>query len=679
VTGPLQRLFSLGVRPDTPTRVAQRITAANGSILSNGVGALVAGAVLMVTGPFELGLALLAVPLLLSVGLVLIVLGRPMAARLWVSMIQPVIMLAVAVVIGAEVVLAVPFVVVLVPFTVFTTEERLQLGASLVVALAAATVLFVPGLLPPPLVELDRHVVRLAEGIISLAVFAALCLTLLVAARARDDGIDQLDAARLAAEAGQRTQASFLANMSHEIRTPLGAILGWVQLLDDPRTSADERTRAVETLRRNSGHLMELVDQVLDLSKMEAGELLLDQVHTSVVGVVEDVASLMRVRAVARGIGFVVSWDGPVPESVCTDPLRLRQILLNLVGNAVKFTEEGRVTIRTRLADRELLFEVEDTGIGIESDSVDRLFGSFVQAEPGTARRFGGSGLGLSISRQLAVRLGADLRVESEPGEGSRFTLALPVTPEEAARLTDPGSASRTFDGDERGERNLGGLRVLLAEDSYDLAELVQLRLRHLGARVEHVGDGQAALDTLEADPTGFHAVLMDMQMPVLDGYQAVRFVRARGWKVPVIALTAHAMAGDRERCLAAGCDGYLTKPIDFDALVDRLRPHVPAGRPPTSAPGMDSNQLTETLALLREQFTAALPEKLGVIRAALERGDLEQARRGAHKLAGSSGSLGLGALGERARELELAIDGGQAGEELVALADRLEGEAGRG
>ena len=672
---PPLRLFSLGVRPDTPPRVAQRITAANGSILANGVGATLAGLALVLAGQREVGLTLFLVPSVLLIGLVFMVLRRPTLGRLWCVASQAGVMLLVGSAVGAGVVYAVPFAIVLVPFTVFSTDERGLLVGSLLLTIAATAVLFAPELLPGPWIAISDDVAPVVEAIVGLAVFVSICVSLYVAARARDVGLEQLDDARAEAQRAQRAQASFLANMSHEIRTPLSAILGWVQLLDDPRASQQERQRAVDTLRRNSSHLMELVDQVLDLSKMEAGELLVESVPTSIVGIIEDVASLMRVRASACEIDFVVSWEGPIPDRVSTDPLRLRQVLLNLVGNAVKFTEQGRVEIRTRLSGRELHIAVEDTGIGMEAESVDRLFGSFIQADASTARRFGGTGLGLSISRELTRRLGARLRVTSQPGEGSCFVLVLPVAPEEAAVRIDPTAAPRPRDPDQLDEGRLGGLRVLLAEDSDDLAELVRVQLRYRGAEVERVGNGQAALDLLAADPSAFHVVLMDMQMPVLDGYRAVRFIRARGWKIPVIALTAHAMAGDRERCLAAGCDGYLTKPIDFGALTDRLRPLATTGRPDEDGgdPGVDSARLTETLALLKAQFTAAVPGRVATIRAALEAGRLDEVRHGAHKLAGSSGSLGLTTIGERARELELAIDGHAARRALHVALDRLE------
>ena len=675
----MQRLFTLGVRPETPPPVAQRITAANGSILSNGIGAAAAGLVLLAVGQRLLGLALLAVPVILSAGMLLMILGRPTAARLWTALCQPAVMVGVGWLVGAEVIFAVPFVIVLVPFTVFTTDERGPLVGSLLTALACTSLLLIPGALPPPRVELAPDTVQTARAIISLAVFIALIASIHVAARARDLGIGQLESARETAEQAQRTQASFLARMSHEIRTPLGAILGWVELLDDPRASPDERARAVDTLKRNSGHLLELVDQVLDLSKMEAGELLVESVPTSVVSVIEDVASLMRVRAVARDIGFVVSWHGPVPETIDTDPLRLRQVLLNLVGNAVKFTEQGSVEIRTGLHGGELQISIEDTGVGMEPGSVDHLFGSFVQAEAGTARRFGGSGLGLSIARELTRRLGAELRVRSQPGLGSCFTLVLPVSAQEAERRVDPTGPLLRQDLEAAVQQRLAGLKVLLADDSDDLAELVRVQLRYRGALVERVCNGREAVDRVCADPTALHVVLMDMQMPVLDGYQATRALRAAGVELPVIALTAHAMRGDRERCLAAGCDSYLTKPVDFDALATRLRPHVPARRPPSerTATGGDSEQLVEALAALRAQFAAALPLRLAELRTALESGDIAGVRHGAHKLAGSSGSLGLAEVGQRARALELAIDRQGTLDELAGLLADLEQEAG--
>ena len=385
------------------------------------------------------------------------------------------------------------------------------------------------------------------------------------------------------AEQSSIAKSEFLANMSHEIRTPMTAILGFTELLStecDVARGTEERLEAIQAIRRNGDYLLRLINDILDLSKIEAGKVEVELTTCSPAQVLDEVARLMRVPADAKGLPLELEFDGGVPESIRSDPLRLRQILINLVGNAVKFTETGSVRMvgrLLRLPGKPALLEVDviDTGVGMTQEETKRLFRPFSQADSSTTRKFGGTGLGLTISKRLAEMLGGGIALSSEPGKGSTFRVTVETGELEGVRLlhspfeavpqvamaaTDSPVSIARFDG-----------RILLAEDGPDNQRLISYLLKRGGAHVTVADNGQIAVDqALAARGRGmpFDVILMDMQMPVMDGYEATRRLRAAGYAGPVIALTAHAMAGDDAKCLDAGCDAYLTKPIDRATLL---------------------------------------------------------------------------------------------------------------
>ena len=389
-------------------------------------------------------------------------------------------------------------------------------------------------------------------------------------AQALAERTKELDEARRVAEEATRTKSEFLANMSHEIRTPMTAILGYTDLLLDRALPEDQRVDCVYTVRRNGDHLLTIINDILDLSKIEAGKMTVEHVACSPIQLVEDVASLLRARAKAKDVELAVHWSGLLPETITTDPTRLRQVLVNLAGNSIKFTERGSVVIDVRCdaPSRAMIFEVRDTGIGMTADQIARLFQPFTQADSSTTRRFGGTGLGLTISKHLAGMLGGDIEVESAAGKGSTFRVRVDAGDLAGVRFVErsaqanPGPAAPL---PTRAGPELKG-RILLADDGRDNQRLIAVVLDRAGASCEVVDDGRKAVDVaLAAESAGvpFDLVLMDMHMPVLDGWGAVRELRARGYSRPIVALTANAMQGDRERCIEAGCDDYATKPLD--------------------------------------------------------------------------------------------------------------------
>lgn len=403
-----------------------------------------------------------------------------------------------------------------------------------------------------------------------------------VTARRRAD--DELRQARDAAEAANRAKSEFLANMSHEIRTPMTAIMGFAALLrDDPDLASDpvRRREAIETIDRNAQHLLTIINDILDLSKIEAGRMTVERIATDPWQVIEDVLLLLAPRARAKEIELRAERADPLPAAISSDPVRLRQVVMNLVANAVKFTDRGSVVVRATWSGPEdgsarnergsLRIAVEDTGIGMEPSRLARLFAPFSQADGTTTRRFGGTGLGLAISRRLIQILGGNLEVTSELGRGSAFTIVLPAEGRIAATVPIPTHRSSP------GARLLG-VRILIAEDGSDLRRLLTLLLEREGATTFSVEHGRAVLECFDGSgeepvPGGVSSpladlVIMDMQMPGLDGYDATKRLRQRGCTIPIIALTAHAMAGDRERCLSAGCDDYITKPVDEAVLL---------------------------------------------------------------------------------------------------------------
>ena len=383
------------------------------------------------------------------------------------------------------------------------------------------------------------------------------------------------------AELANLAKSEFLANMSHEIRTPMTAILGFTENLLGSDYSESDRLDALLAVRRNGEHLLELINDILDLSKIEASKMTVERIETPLAKLLLDVVSMMRPRAADKGVAMRTIARNPIPDRIMSDPTRLRQILINLIGNAAKFTEAGEIEIRLTTIDargaRRLRFEIEDSGPGMTAEQAAALFRPFGQADSSITRKHGGTGLGLTICRRLAELMDGEVRLDySEPGKGSRFVVELPLIEAPGAILLEDftiDSASRSGSAAREPEQSAPSLtgRILLAEDGVDNQRLITFHLKKAGAEVDIADNGRIALEMIDAaDERGnaYDLLITDMQMPEMDGYALATELRARGCTMPIVALTAHAMASDRQKCLDAGCDDYASKPLDRFALI---------------------------------------------------------------------------------------------------------------
>lgn len=402
----------------------------------------------------------------------------------------------------------------------------------------------------------------------------------------------RLEHARRTAEKANQAKSAFLAHMSHEVRTPLTSIVGYTDLLRAGGTPAADTAPAVDAIARNASHLLQVVNDILDVSKIEAGMMEIERRPVDLVSVLADLIRLAEPRASKKSLPLEITFRTSTPASIETDALRLRQILLNLVYNAIKFTDTGRISIDVS-ADaegRSLTIEVRDTGPGMTPEQVETIsrFEAFRQADNSTTRRFGGTGLGLRIAHTLATLLDGHLTIESAVGKGSRFAITLNNlhvgagdsrrSPIEASGLLNASMerrATATVGAPDQTNcsKDLAGLRVLLAEDSPDSQRLISLHLRRAGAEVEPADDGNQAFskarESMDDHQPPFDVVLMDIEMPGMDGYEATRRLRDRGYDRPIIILSAHALSDSQNRGLQAGADDYLTKPIDPARLID--------------------------------------------------------------------------------------------------------------
>ena len=378
-----------------------------------------------------------------------------------------------------------------------------------------------------------------------------------------------------------RAKSEFLANMSHELRTPMNAIVGFSQVLTDGTLSEENRTY-VNMITESSKNLLLLINDLLDYSKIEAGKLNVEIADCHIGYLLEEIESMLRPTSIKKNIGFEILQCDLIPEIIQTDPLRLRQCLMNLIDNAIKFTENGHVYVNVTLQQYDqapwLRFDIEDTGIGIPQEKLLTIFDSFTQVDGATTRKYGGTGLGLAITKSLATLLGGRVFGVSREGKGSVFTIELPIGiqwPNDQIQTWNkyqPVDELNEITAIEKGIVMYNG-KVLVAEDNPSNQKLIAILLEKMGLEVTLADDGQQAVE--QCGLQTFDIILMDMQMPNLNGYDATRQLRSQGIKTPIIAVTANAMTGDEQKCIDVGCDGYLSKPIDRNKLQELLGQHL--------------------------------------------------------------------------------------------------------
>ncbi|MCB1770050.1 MAG: response regulator, partial [Candidatus Competibacteraceae bacterium] len=537
--------------------------------------------------------------------------------------------------------------------------------------------------------EQDIRQTLMAEFVLILMLLLVVWRWVLALGRRLRHEVFERHRAEQEAQEASRAKSQFLANMSHEIRTPINAIQGLLYLAQQNKLSPKLRDY-INKMEHSAHTLLTLINDILDFSKIESGHVDLDNIPFDLQAVLDRIRSIVGFRAVEKGLTLKFHQDERTPKYLRGDPNRLGQILLNLLGNAIKFTEQGEIEVSIRMVEHSpeqirLEFSVRDNGIGITPEQQTRLFQMFSQADVSITRRFGGTGLGLAISQRLVEIMGGRIVVSSTPHQGSTFCFTAVfghAGPEEVETQQEPTHVLEAM-------QRLRGARVLLVEDQPLNQEVAAEILRQAGLQVQIADQGQEALAALQANPSGFDVVLMDLQMPVLDGYTATRQLRAdpRFAGLPIIAMTANVLAGERARCLAAGMNDYLAKPIDVSNLYQKLRlwvkniavepPAVDANARtetpspikttastfPNAAPGLDLTAGLRRLGgneTLYRRLLAGFPEQHGValaeIQITLDAGDKEQAAHRAHALAGVAGNLAATSLEQAMRRLERAI-----------------------
>lgn len=477
---------------------------------------------------------------------------------------------------------------------------------------------------------------------------------------------DELALAVKVAESASSAKSAFLANMSHEIRTPLTAILGFGSLLKDGTLSQYQIQQHVESIIRAGNHLHQIINDILDMSKIEAGQLLVEKEEVNLPELMSDIGFLMRSHAEEKGLNFRIKYNFPLPRVITTDGTRIKQILLNLCGNAIKFTNDGTIDIVVSYEPKtnSMDFDVIDTGVGMTQEELQNLFRPFTQADTSNTREYGGTGLGLCICKELVTNLGGEISCQSRKGIGSRFTFTM-----DPGVIDEANLVNKFDDGYVEPDDNLIKIdpntlmgRVLLAEDTLDNQKLISMYVTRAGAHVDVVENGRKAVDKALSEE--YDLILMDMQMPVMSGLDATAKLRAMGYTKPIVALTANALKEDQDKSMRAGLNEYLIKPVDLNRFNSVLKQYLKPVVPPVSYASetqvihdvvSDFENDPEFLALVK-QFKDELPGRMQAIQNALGDSDWVELKSLVHKLKGLGSSFGYPELSDLSAKIQTEL-----------------------
>ena len=474
------------------------------------------------------------------------------------------------------------------------------------------------------------------------------------------DSGSKMEKAYLHAEEATEAKSEFLATMSHEIRTPLTAIIGFAETTLYGEQTKEQRLNSIRTIIRSGKHLLHTINDILDLSKVEANKLEIEYAYTSLTELIEDIEGLQRPNAEDKLLTFTVNYTYPLPEKIKVDELRIKQVLLNLCSNAIKFTESGYVEINIKCqGEKAILFSVSDSGIGISKEQQKIIFKAYHQADSSTTRRFGGTGLGLSLSKLLVERMGGTLSVNSDEGKGSQFDFWLPCEKTDNIKMllsADNKVKEKPKSIEELATNNLSG-HVLLAEDNVDNQDLFSIYLNRIGVEVSIVENGLLAVEAVEKND--FDLILMDMRMPVMGGLEAIEIIRKNGFEIPIVAVTANAMQEDKDNCYAVGCNDFLTKPIDSSKLIQTLGKYldIKVNKNPEKVPLLSSLLETDpNMINLVKRFVNSYPELVDNIKDFIVTSDYEELSDALHKLKGTSGNIGFEKVSTTAEKMEFQL-----------------------
>jgi len=495
-------------------------------------------------------------------------------------------------------------------------------------------------------------------GVVALFLTFSIMMCVVRIAKRTQKDIDRAEEAKFANE----MKSEFLANMSHEIRTPLAAIIGYAEASLDSDQGMNDRLLGTRRILHNGNHLLGLINDILDLSKIESGKLELEHLAISPVQIAEEVFDLTKIRAEEKELICKTNYTYPLPKYIVGDPIRIKQILINLLSNAIKFTDKGHVLLNVGSSQfgNNIYFEVVDTGIGISKEKINKIFNAFSQADTSTTREYGGTGLGLTLTRDLVEKMGGKLTIDSQPGVGSRFTVTLEIgNPDNKDLLYELDQKKSSLHEDEKSKipRRLLSGDVLLVEDNEDNQRLLYVFMKKFGIKTIVANNGREAIEL--CSNRKFDLILMDMQMPIMDGPTTTIKLRNEGCEAPVIALTANAFKEDKDRCLSAGCNDFVTKPITRDKLYDVLSTYLEEAtvQQKNISPVMSTIIETdiELLDVVKE-FVKKLPHTVTEIRKTLSDENWKEMRVFIHNLKGIGSSVGYPEITNIAGQVEFQI-----------------------